>query len=302
MSELEQIARRIPKVWEVYTNPYLREQIEALSFLEKVEVDELVRRLIEDAPLFHVFHTKPHASQEEYGIDHVSYGVWNNIGLPNQDVPKYLFSLGENLGSILSLELRLTCESPTFSDRNVIRILPFPKDATTISEEHVIIKADFETPGNTAVYDNRQVHNGYVLIVQADSPIVSFLRSGNNARLFSFVLRNAAVVKDTHSAVYFDVPLEKKEKQALAVVDLTSSPRKFILWYDTAGFMLADRRDELPDDKELYKYAKAYGVATSELRDPKRKAVEIYPTWPQSQHPERRVYDFKRVERILAQT
>ncbi|MBI2657199.1 hypothetical protein HYX08_00725 [Candidatus Woesearchaeota archaeon] len=298
-SKLKYAKEKFSRIWGVFTNPYLLQLIGSLSPQQKTIIDDLAKIILDDAVLLHIIYAKPNASQEEFGVDHLSYGVRNAIRLPSGvALHDYLFNLGKDLAGKLPLGLKALMIHRFGSDYNTVHILPFP-EGQSFSSRFVIIKCEFITPGGTAIYDRNRTHgNGFCLIVKSNSRLIKFLTGSQHASLFTFALRNAAIIMDTHAAVFLDSSIEGYKSSRFAVLSMHSMPRVINIQFPNNKQF----KKEFSNDKEFVQYALANELGRSETevepRDVER--IRIFPEWNESRM-ERRVYDFKRVERILSE-
>jgi len=210
-------------VWNSFENPHVQKEIQRLTPAEKKEIDTLTKALVQDASVFHITESKPHA-QDRKSTEAVH--PYMSFLVKNDD--SNLAALDTALFQSLDPELQTTLKDSLGED-NIITILQHPSDA-----KKIVIMCTCKNPKNTSNADNRGAVNFYALVLKKNNPIVSFLRSGDNTRIFPFILRNAAVGLHPEARVFMDCPLSGpalfgEKGNGLVILDY---PQKQITYFD----------------------------------------------------------------------
>lgn len=251
-----------------FRNVHLINLWNTLTAEEQKMTQELADSLRRTTFAFKILATKPHALHRPSAgkvLDHCGFTIKSDPQEPTST------EMDQKLRSTMSSDIVRSLSIPDISSVNVVQILKHPLVAG-----RVLLKCRLKSPDGQSNYDPRSCGNQYLLSLDENSPVLSFLRSEHHARLFPLALQLAAVSLNEDAKIFMDIPLvgELINKHGrLVIMDI---PTRTIFPCGSMTIETKVHTKHATSDAEFAQYAQDYGAgSTSSVRN------DIFYSWPE---------------------
>ena len=239
-TEIEK-TKEVDKIWSRLKH------VPALEGIERSLVNQYVTEAIGHIYDWHIVYTKPPYYNNYPPMDFEPYAIKADSSIDFVDLKnKLITQLGPELAKTFSIK--------NGHIGNVIEIHADPTNG-----ERMIIHFRLETTATDHV--GRPFANKSTVVINKNSELINLLR-GNQATLFSYVIRNAGIALNDKSISLLDMPMEgvnnlkdsKDKRPSTTIIDFSTKSIKYFTGKDLK------ENQSYPSDTELYKSINKYNV------------------------------------------